>query len=120
MSKTILIVDDSRSIREMVKFVLEEHGYRVVEAENGQAALDKARVESFSLVLVDINMPIMDGFSLIKHLRTMPAYQSTPLLVLTTNSNEETKNKGRQAGATGWLVKPFDPDRLLTVIGKVI
>ena len=112
MAKTILAVDDSGSLRQMVVFSLRAAGYQVTEAVDGQDGLDKARNQEFDLVLTDQNMPRMDGLSLIRSLRGLPTYQKVPLLMLTTESSDEMKSKGRAAGANGWLVKPFDPQRL--------
>lgn len=120
MSKTILSVDDSPSIRQMVSFTLKGAGYAVVEAADGQDGLNKAKSGTFSLILTDQNMPKMDGITLIKSLRAMPQYKSVPILMLTTESGEAMKVQGRAAGATGWLVKPFDPAKLLEVVKKVI
>src|SRR5664279_223578 len=120
MSKTILAVDDSPTFRQMVCFTLKRAGYAVVEAEDGVEALEKARVHQANLVLTDQNMPRMDGLTLIESLRAMPQYNGVPILMLTTESTDEMKAKGRAAGATGWLVKPFDPKRLLDVVRKVI
>lgn len=120
MAKTILAVDDSSSLRQMVAFSLKAAGYNVVEAVDGQDGLDKARQQTVDLVLTDQNMPRLDGLSLIKMLRGLPAYQKVPILMLTTESSDEMKNKGRAAGANGWLVKPFDPQRLIEVVKKVI
>jgi len=120
MAKTILTVDDSASIRQMVSFTLKEAGYSVSEAVDGQDGLDKARSGQFDLVFTDQNMPRMDGLTLIKQLRALPQYKSVPILMLTTESGEDMKNQGRAAGATGWLVKPFDPKKLLEVVRKVI
>jgi two-component system chemotaxis response regulator CheY len=120
MSKTILAVDDSTSIRSMVAFTLKSAGYQVVEAVDGQDALDKAKQVRASLVLTDQNMPRMDGLSLVKNLRALPDYKTAPILLLTTESSDEMKSKGRAAGATGWLVKPFDPPKLLEVVKKVL
>lgn len=120
MSKTILAVDDSASIRQMVAFTLKGAGYEVVEAVDGQDALDKANSHKINLVLTDINMPRMDGLQLLESLRQLATYKSIPILMLTTESGSEMKAKGKAAGATGWLVKPFDPKSLLEVIGKVI
>lgn len=120
MAKTILAVDDSSSLRQMVAFSLKAAGYNVVEAVDGQDGLDKAKQQSVDLVLTDQNMPRMDGLALIKTLRTLPAYAKTPILMLTTESSDEMKSKGRAAGANGWLVKPFDPQRLIEVVKKVI
>jgi two-component system, chemotaxis family, chemotaxis protein CheY len=120
MAKTILTVDDSASIRQMVSFTLKEAGYAVTEAIDGQDGLDKARSNSFDLVFTDQNMPRLDGLSLIKQLRVLPQYKSVPILMLTTESSDAMKSQGRAAGATGWLVKPFDPAKLLEVVRKVI
>jgi len=118
--KTILAVDDSASIRQMVAFTLRGAGYEVIEAVDGQDALDKANHHQVNLVLTDINMPRMDGLKLLELLRKLTSYQSIPILMLTTESGGEMKTKGRAAGATGWLAKPFNPKSLLDVIGKVI
>lgn len=120
MAKTILAVDDSTSIRQMVSFTLKGAGYDVVEAVDGQDGLDKAKSKSINLVLTDQNMPKMDGLSLIKSLRGLPQYKTTPILMLTTEAGDDMKAKGKAAGATGWLVKPFDPQKLLDVVKKVI
>ncbi|HEX8478389.1 MAG TPA: response regulator [Telluria sp.] len=120
MAKTILAVDDSSSLRQMVSFSLKAAGYNVIEAVDGQDGLDKARQQAVDLVLTDQNMPRMDGLELIKLLRGLPDYAKTPILMLTTESSDEMKQKGRAAGANGWLVKPFDPQRLIEVVKKVI
>lgn len=120
MAKTILAVDDSTSIRQMVAFTLKSAGYSVIEAVDGQDGLDKAGAQAVDLVLTDQNMPRMDGLSMIKMLRTMPQFLATPILMLTTESSDEMKTQGRAAGATGWIVKPFDPHKLLEVIKKVL
>lgn len=120
MAKTILAVDDSTSIRQMVAFTLKSAGYTVIEAADGQEGLDKARVNAIDLILTDQNMPKMDGLALIKSLRGLPQFASTPILMLTTESSDAMKTQGKAAGATGWLVKPFDPHKLLEVVKKVI
>jgi two-component system, chemotaxis family, chemotaxis protein CheY len=120
MAKTILAADDSRSILQMVSFTLKGAGYSVVEAADGQAALDQAKRQPFSLVITDLNMPRMDGITLIKNLRGLPNYKFTPMLMLTTEAGDSFKGKGKAAGATGWLVKPFDPQKLLGVVKKLI
>ena len=117
---SILAVDDSASMRQMVSFTLKSAGYNVVEAVDGQDAWEKAGGRSFDLVLTDQNMPRMDGISLTRKLREAPQFKSTPILILTTESSDQMKQAGRSAGATGWLVKPFDPTRLIEVIQKVI
>lgn len=120
MAKTILAVDDSASIRQMVSFTLKSAGYEVVEAMDGMDGLDKAKARSVNLILTDQNMPRMDGLTLIRSLRALPQYKTTPILMLTTESSEAMKSQGRAAGATGWLVKPFDPQKLIEVVRKVI
>jgi two-component system chemotaxis response regulator CheY len=121
MSKTILTVDDSASIRQMVGFTLRQAGYTVVEADDGTKGLEVAKSASdISLVLTDLNMPTMNGLELIRHLRQLPAYKFTPILMLTTESDESKKMAGKQAGATGWIVKPFNPEQLLQVVRKVM
>ena len=120
MAKMILAVDDSASIRQMVVFTLKSAGYEVTEAVDGQDGLDKAKAKAYSLVLSDQNMPRMDGLTLIKALRALPQYKSVPILMLTTESSDAMKQQGRAVGATGWLVKPFDPQKLVEVVKKVI
>jgi len=122
MAKTILAVDDSTSIRQMVAFTLKSAGYTVIEAADGQEGLTKATANAgtIDLVLTDQNMPVMDGLTLIKALRELPQFTSTPILMLTTESGDVMKSQGKAAGATGWLVKPFDPHKLLEVVKKVI
>ncbi|MFW5451299.1 MAG: response regulator [Methylophagaceae bacterium] len=117
---TILAVDDSASMRQMVAFTLKGAGHTVTDAADGQQALNIAKTKSFDLVLTDINMPIMDGITLTKELRALPAYRFTPILVLTTEAGMDKKQQGRAAGATGWLVKPFNPDQLLATVRKVL
>lgn len=120
MAKTILTVDDSESLRKMVAFSLNAAGYDVVQAVDGQDGLSKAKEKTVDLVLTDQNMPVMDGLTLIKNLRGLGSYQKVPILMLTTESSDEMKAKGKAAGANGWLVKPFDPKRLIEVVQKVI
>lgn len=117
---SILAVDDSASMRKMVAFTLTGAGYHVVEAVDGQDAYEKAQDQKFDLVLADQNMPRLDGLGLTRKLREHPNFKTTPILILTTESSSEMKQAGRSAGATGWLVKPFDPIRLIEVIQKVI
>ncbi len=117
---TILAVDDSASIRQMVAFTLKDAGYDVTQANDGQEALDKAKSGKFDLVLTDVNMPNMDGISLTRELRSLPAYKFTPVLLLTTESSDEKKQEGKTAGATGWLVKPFQPEKLLSTVQRVL
>lgn len=120
MGKSILIVDDSASIRQMLAFTLRSAGYEVDEAVDGKDGLGKAQRKAYQLVFTDQNMPNMDGLTLIKSLRGLPNYRSTPVLMLTTESSDAMKQQGRAAGATGWLVKPFDPPKLLEVTKKVL
>jgi two-component system chemotaxis response regulator CheY len=117
---SILAVDDSASMRKMVSFVLKGAGYDVVDAVDGQDAFEKAQQRNFDLVLTDQNMPRLDGIGLTKKLREQPDFKSTPILILTTESSDQMKQAGRAAGATGWLVKPFDPAKLLSVIQQVV
>lgn len=120
MSKTILTVDDSASIRQMVSFTLKQAGYNVVEAIDGQDGVNKAKETQADLVITDLNMPNMTGMELIRALRTEASYKFTPILMLTTESDDSKKIEGKQAGATGWIVKPFNPEQLLKVIERVL
>lgn len=120
MSKNILIVDDSPSIRQMVEVTLKTAGYIVTTAQDGQEALDICRGRRFDFVLTDQNMPRMDGITLIRSLRGLGEYRTVPIVMLTTESSDAMKAQGRAAGATGWMVKPFDPPKLLDVISKVL
>ncbi len=117
---TILAVDDSASMRQMVSFTLKGAGYNVVEAVDGVDALNKAKAQNFDCVVTDVNMPNKDGIALIKDLRALPNYKFTPMLMLTTESGLDKKQQGKDAGATGWIVKPFNPDQLLKTIQKVM
>ena len=117
---SVLAVDDSTSMRQMVAFTLKGAGYDVVEAADGVEALNIARGKSVSLVLTDVNMPNMDGITLIQELRGLPSYKFTPMLMLTTESGSDKKAQGKAAGATGWIVKPFEPEKLLATVKKVL
>ncbi len=117
---SILAVDDSASMRQMVSFTLKNAGYNVTEAVDGEDAFGKARSNNFDLVLTDQNMPKLDGIGLTKKLRDHPNFKTTPILILTTESSDQMKQAGKAAGATGWLVKPFDPAKLIEVIKKVV
>ena len=117
---SILAVDDSPSMRKMVSFTLTGAGYKVVEAVDGMDALEKAEAQHVDLILADQNMPRLDGIGLTKRLREHPRFKNTPILILTTESSDQMKQAGKAAGAAGWLVKPFDPNRLIEVIQKVI
>ncbi len=118
--KQILVVDDSTSIRQMVSFTLKTAGYGITEAVDGADGLAKAKSTRFDCIFTDQNMPNMDGLTLIKSLRSLPNYASTPILVLTTEASDSMKMAGRAAGATGWMVKPFDPQKLLEIVKKVL
>ncbi len=116
----ILAVDDSVSMRKMVAITLNEAGHEVIEAVDGEDALAKAKGTKPDLVLADVNMPKMGGFALIRKLRTLPGFEYIPMLLLSTEYATEMKEKGKAAGATGWMVKPFDPDKLLETISKIV
>ncbi len=116
----VLAVDDSTSMRRMVSFVLQDAGYEVLEAADGIEALGVAKSRLVSLVITDVNMPNMDGISLIRTLRALPGYQFTPLLMLTTEADPNRKQQGKQAGATGWILKPFSPEKLVNTVRKVL
>lgn len=120
MSKHILIVDDSLSIRQMVAVTLKAKGYQVTAAEDGEIALSYCETTRFDFIITDQNMPNMDGLTLIKELRNRSVFKRTPIIVLTTEASDNLKAKGREAGATGWMVKPFDPNKLLAVTSKVL
>ena len=115
-----LIVDDSTSMRQMVGYTLREGGFEVIEAEHGQDALNKLQNTTVDIIITDLNMPIMDGITLIKNLRKQPALKSKPILMLTTEGLSAKKEEGKAAGATGWIIKPFDPEKLLQTIAKVL
>lgn len=119
-SYNILTVDDSSSMRSMIVYTLGQSGYQCDEAENGQDALDKAKIKKYDLIIMDINMPVMDGIEAIGHLRKMDDYKNKPIIVLSTESSKEIKEKGRAMGATGWMVKPFDPDKLIGALRRVL
>lgn len=120
MAKTILTVDDSTSMRKMVGLALKGADYELIEAIDGEDGLAKAKARTVNLVITDQNMPKMDGLTLIRKLRQLAQYQRVPILMLTTESSDAMKTQGKAAGATGWLVKPFDPLKLLEVVKKVI
>ncbi len=120
MAKKILIVDDSVSIRKSVSFVLSEEGYEVIEAEDGLDGLKKAEAAQCNLVITDINMPNMGGIELIAALREKPDYKFTPIIALTTESQDDKMQAGKAAGATGWIVKPFTSEKLTAVVRKIL
>ena len=119
MAKTILNIDDSSTVRKMVSMTLTGAGYAVTEAVDGQDGLNKAKATTFDVVLTDQNMPNMDGLTLVKTLRGLPQYKSTPILMLTTESDDSKKAEGRAAGVNAWLVKPFDPQILVSAVQKL-
>ncbi len=120
MSKTIMTVDDSASVRQMVAFTLKQAGFDVLEACDGQDALTRMNGVAVHMVITDLNMPRLDGIGLIKSVRAQAAYKFIPIVMLTTESQIEKKQQGKEAGATGWIVKPFKPDQLLAVVRKVL
>lgn len=118
--KTILTVDDSPSVRQMVKITLTSAGYGVVEACDGRDGLEKAKSRSVNLVITDLNMPVMNGLEFIRALRQLPAFRGVPIVFLTTESDESMKQEAKAAGATGWITKPFKPEQLTAVAKKLI
>jgi two-component system chemotaxis response regulator CheY len=120
VAKRILTVDDSASMRQMALFTLQGAGYEVLQACDGVEALEIARSTTVELVLTDVHMPRMDGITLVRELRALPAYKFVPMLILTTESSQEKKMEGKAAGATGWLVKPFVPPQLIATVARVI
>ena len=120
MAKRILTIDDSKTIRDMLRMTLVDAGYDVLQAVDGQDGIEVLERETVDLVITDINMPKMNGYEVVKHLRGNPAYDGLPILVLTTESDTDKKSIAREAGATGWMVKPFDPERLIATVRKVI
>jgi two-component system, chemotaxis family, chemotaxis protein CheY len=119
MSKTVLTVDDSRTMRDMLRLALADAGFRVVQAEDGVHGLEVLRGETPNVIVTDINMPRMDGFGFIENVRSDARHRAIPILVLTTESDAEKKDRARRAGATGWIVKPFDPVRLVDAVRRV-
>lgn len=120
MAKTIMTADDSASMRQMITFTLKQAGYDVIEAEDGEDALTKAQSNTIDMLITDLNMPNMNGMELIKAIRALRQYKFIPIVMLTTESDAEKKKEGKGAGATGWLVKPFQPPQLVSVIKKVL
>lgn len=120
MSKTIMTVDDSRSVRQLVAFTLKDAGYNIVEAEDGVDALAKIKIVPIHMLITDLNMPNMDGIQLIAKVRENPSYKFIPIVMLTTESQAEKKQAGKAAGATGWIVKPFNTPQLIAVVKKMI
>jgi two-component system chemotaxis response regulator CheY len=120
MAKTIMIVDDSISIRQVVGIALKGAGYDVIEGRDGKDALSKLTGQKIHLVISDVNMPNMDGISFVKALKLLPSYKFTPVIMLTTESQEEKKREGQAAGAKAWVVKPFKPEMLLGAVQKLV
>lgn len=120
MSKVALIVDDSVSMRQMVAFTLRQGGFEVVEGEHGQDALGKLKGKRFDIIITDLNMPVMDGITFIKNVREQKEFKLVPILMLTTESQASKKEQGKAAGATGWITKPFDPEKLMATVSKVL
>ena len=120
MTKRIMTVDDSASMRQMVGFTLKQSGYDIVEATNGVEALKKLEKETIDMLITDINMPELDGIGLVRKVRDNPLYKFIPIIILTTEFQAEKKQEGKAAGATGWIVKPFRPDQLVSVVKKVM
>ncbi len=119
MGKKIITVDDSKTMRDMVSFTLKSAGYELMEAEDGQAALSLLQKERADLVITDLNMPNMDGLTLIRNLRSHPDYKFTPILMLTTEGDASKKDEGKSAGASGWIVKPFNPEKLVQIVQRL-
>jgi two-component system chemotaxis response regulator CheY len=119
MNKTILTVDDSRTMRDMLLLALSDAGFRVLQAEDGMHGLEVLQLEQPDVIVTDINMPRMDGYGFIEGVRRDAKHRAVPILVLTTESDSEKKDKARRAGATGWIVKPFDPTKLVAAIRRV-
>jgi two-component system chemotaxis response regulator CheY len=115
----ILLVDDSASIRQLASFTLKTSGHQVTEGSNGQEGLDQAKKGNFDVIITDLNMPVLNGVEMTKEIRGLPAYKATPILMLTTESEQGKKEEGKAAGVTGWIVKPFDPDTLLKTVDRV-
>lgn len=120
MSRTALVVDDSATMREMVSYTLKQAGFEPLTGGNGQEGLERLTGQPVDLIITDLNMPVMDGLAFISAVRARDAYKFTPILMLTTEAQADMKAKGKAAGATGWLVKPFNPEMLLQVIAKVV
>ena len=120
MGKTILVVDDSASLRQVVNLTLQSAGYEVVEACDGRDALAKLDGKKFHLIISDVNMPNMDGISLLKEVKKHPSYKFTPIIMLTTEAGENKKQEGQAAGAKAWVVKPFQPQQMLAAVSKLV
>ena len=120
MGKTIMIVDDSASLRQVVAIALKGAGYDVIEASDGKDGLSKLDGRKVHLIVSDVNMPNMDGISMVKQIKALPGYKFTPVIMLTTEAGADKKNMGREAGVKAWMVKPFKPDQMLNAVSKLI
>lgn len=120
MAKTILIVDDSASLRQVVSIALKSAGYDVIEGVDGKDALSKLNGQKVHLIVSDVNMPNMDGITLVKEVKKLPDYKFTPIIMLTTESTDDKKSAGQAAGAKAWMVKPFQPEQLLMAVSKLV
>jgi two-component system chemotaxis response regulator CheY len=120
MSKTILIVDDSASIRQVVSITLKKAGYGVIEGVDGKDGLTKLDGKKIHLIISDVNMPNMDGITMVKEIKQMPAYKFTPIIMLTTEGSDEKKKQGQAAGAKAWIVKPFKPEQMLQAVSMLV
>ena len=116
----VLTVDDSRTILAMLHHTLSNAGFEVLQAEDGKQGLDVLKTETVDVVITDINMPVMDGIEFIRHVRATGNHQSLPILILTTETSQDKRDQGKAAGGTGWIVKPFDPEKLISVIHRVV
>lgn len=119
MTKTIMIVDDSASMRQVIGIALKGEGYAVIEGRDGKDALSKLTGQKVHLIISDVNMPVMDGITFLKEVKQLPNYKFTPILMLTTESEESKKREGQAAGARAWMVKPFKSDQLLNAVQKL-
>jgi len=119
MARSVMVVEDSKSMRQLVSFSLEDSGFSVVTAENGQDALDKLNGSPPSVIITDLNMPVMNGIDFIRQLRMKDGYRYLPVIMLTTESQEQKRQEGKEAGASGWMVKPFTPEQLINVVKKL-
>ena len=120
MAKVVMTVDDSATVRQMVSFVLKQNGYTVIDAVDGRDGLNKLASAKVDMIITDLNMPNLDGIGLIKGVRAIPSCKYTPIVMLTTESDDTKKQAGKSAGASGWIVKPFNPEQLLAIVKKMI
>ncbi|MDJ0974654.1 MAG: response regulator [Planctomycetota bacterium] len=120
MTRKALVVDDSATMRQMISLTLEEQGFEVMQGVDGADALEQLNGSEVDVIITDLNMPVMDGMTFIRHVRSQPVHRFTPILILTTEGGIDRKLEGKEAGATGWIVKPFDPSRLVRVVHRVV